>query len=67
MPIHLRPLGDLYVNSEMMDCYLIDGNTAYTFNECVELPKDFLELSDRTVITMTSGATGFIAPNWWRL
>lgn len=67
MPIHLRPLGDLYVNSEMMDCYLIDGNTAYTFNECVELPKDFLELGDRTVITMTSGATGFIAPNWWRL
>lgn len=66
-PIYLRPLGTLYVDSELMDCYMLDGNTAYSFNECVSLPKDFLQLDERTVMTMTSGAVGFIAPNWWRL
>ena len=67
MPIFLRPLGTLYVDSELMDCYMLDGDTAYSFNECVSLPKDFLQLDERTVVTMTSGAFGFIAPNWWRL
>ena len=67
MPIFLRPLGTLYVDSELMDCYMLDGDTAYSFNECVSLPKDFLQLDERTVVTMTSGAVGFIAPNWWRL
>lgn len=66
-PIFLRPLGTLYVDSELMDCYMLDGDTAYSFNECVSLPKDFLQLDERTVMTMTSGAVGFIAPNWWRL
>lgn len=66
-PIFLRPLGTLYVDSKLMDCYMLDGDTAYSFNECVSLPKDFLQLDERTVMTITSGAVGFIAPNWWRL
>ena len=63
----LMPLGTLYIDCELMDCYIVYNGVAYSHNETVELPADYIELGESTELLITGGATGYIAPRWWRL
>lgn len=63
----LMPLGTLYVDCGLMDCYMVNGDTAYSHNESIDLPADYIELGESTRITTTGNPTCYIMPRWWRL
>lgn len=60
--------GTLYVDCELMDCYLLrsNGSTA-NYNPYVELDSDFPELTAGSNYAWTTNGTVYIKPRWWRL
>lgn len=60
--------GTLYIDCELMDCYLLKSNgQTVNYNPFVNFTNDFPELEEGQNIVYVTNGTAYVAPRWWRL